>query len=320
MSETLVVNEIYLSLQGESTFAGLPCIFVRLTACNLRCSYCDTAYAFTAGKKQSLPDILVEIRRQAKPFGRGSGEGLLAESVGGAGVSESPSPSPRPSPLGRGGDKVVGFSSDSVLSGAAPSSALRATSPPVGAKEGVGRTEVAGLIGSGVLKLPLVELTGGEPLLQPNALPLMRALCDEGFTVLVETSGAHDISKVDARVRRIMDLKCPSSGEVSRNRWENIPHLKATDEIKFVMGTEEDYAWAKEKIAEHQLAAICPLLFSWVQPLLPEQQEKSLKKVPAGQTPISRLALAERIIADALPVRFQVQLHKIIWSPDQRGV
>jgi 7-carboxy-7-deazaguanine synthase len=244
VSETLVVNEIYLSLQGESTFAGLPCIFVRLTACNLRCSYCDTAYAFTEGEKQNLPEMLAEIRRQAASFNA----------------------------------RVGGH------------------------------------------KMPLVELTGGEPLLQPNALPLMRTLCDEGFTVLIETSGAHDISRVDARVRRIMDLKCPSSGEVARNRWENIAHLKATDEIKFVMGTREDYEWAKEKIAEHKLAEICPLLISWVQPLLPEQQDKSLKKVPLGQTPISRKKLAELIITDALPVRFQAQLHKIIWPPEQRGV
>ena len=244
MSDTLVVNEIYVSLQGESTFAGLPCIFVRLTACNLRCSYCDTAYAFTEGEKKTLPDILEEIRRQAAPFAQSAGE----------------------------------------------------------------------------QKLPLIELTGGEPLLQPNALPLMKSLCDEGFTVLIETSGAHDISRIDPRVRRIMDLKCPSSGEVARNRWENLPHLKATDEIKFVIGTREDYEWAKRQIAEHKLAAICPLLFSCVQPLTPEQQDKSLKKVPAGQTPISRRELAERIIADALPVRFQAQLHKIIWPAEQRGV
>ncbi len=244
MSETLVVNEVYLSLQGESTFAGLPCIFVRLTACNLRCSYCDTAYAFTEGKKEPIVEILAEIQKQAAAYS----------------------------------ERVAGH------------------------------------------KMPLVELTGGEPLLQPNALPLMRALCDDGFTVLLETSGAHDISKVDARVRHIMDLKCPSSGEVARNRWANIRELKATDEIKFVIGTVEDYEWAKEQIAGHKLAAICPLLLSWVQPLLPEQQDKSLKKVPAGQTPISRLDLAERIIADALPVRFQAQLHKIIWPAEQRGV
>jgi 7-carboxy-7-deazaguanine synthase len=244
MSDTLVVNEIYLSLQGESTFAGLPCVFVRLTACNLRCSYCDSAYAFTQGNKQTFQEILDEIHKLASTYhGNAAGQ-----------------------------------------------------------------------------KLPLVEFTGGEPLLQAGILPLMKQICDEGLTVLIETSGALDISPVDPRVRRIMDLKCPSSGEVERNRWENLKHLKSTDEIKFVIGTVEDYAWAAGKITEHRLAAICPLLMSWVEPLKPEQQDKSLKKVPSGQTPISRLDLAERIIAEALPVRFQAQLHKIIWPPDQRGV
>jgi 7-carboxy-7-deazaguanine synthase len=117
-----------------------------------------------------------------------------------------------------------------------------------------------------------------------------------------------------------MDLKCPSSGEVERNRLENISHLKASDEIKFVIGTVEDYEWAKEQITKYKLAAICPLLFSWVHPLAPEQQNKSLKAFPADQTAISRRDLAERIIADALPVRFQAQLHKIIWPSEQRGV
>jgi 7-carboxy-7-deazaguanine synthase len=247
VSDTLVVNEIYLSLQGESTFAGLPCVFIRLTACDLRCSYCDTAYAFTEGKKKSLEEICTEVRRLAAPFSNPK--------------SETPNP-----------------------------------------------------------KLPLVELTGGEPLLQKNSLPLMKLLCDDGFTVLLETSGAHDLSLVDPRVRRIMDLKCPSSGEAERNRWENLKHLKATDEIKFVIGTVEDYEWAKEKISGHKLVAACSLLFSWVHPLAPEQQSKSLKQVPASQTPVSRRELAERIIADALPVRFQVQMHKIIWPPEQRGV
>jgi 7-carboxy-7-deazaguanine synthase len=166
----------------------------------------------------------------------------------------------------------------------------------------------------------LVELTGGEPLLQSNALPLMKQLCDDNFTVLVETSGALDISGIDPRVRRIMDLKCPSSGEVERNRFENLKHLNATDEIKFVVGTKEDYEWAKQQIAEHTLAELCPLLMSWVHPLSPEQQDRSLKKIPQGQRPISRRELAERIIADALPVRFQAQLHKIIWPPERRGV
>ena len=246
MNGTLVVNEIYSSLQGESTFAGLPCIFIRLTACDLRCSYCDTAYAFTEGKKKLLAEILAEVKRLAKPF-------------------------------------TAGTSS---------------TSP----------------------KLPFIELTGGEPLLQKNSLPLMKWLCDDGFTVLLETGGAHDILPVDARVHRIMDLKCPSSGEVERNRWDNFKHLKAADEIKFVIGTMEDYEWAKQQISGHKLDLACPLLFSWVHPLAPEQQNPSLKKVSAGQTPVSRRALAGKIIADALPVRFQAQLHKIIWPLEQRGV
>ena len=245
MSGTLVVNEIYVSLQGESTFAGLPCVFIRLTACDLRCSYCDTAYAFSEGTRKDVEAIRAEVHRLAAPFQR--------------------------------------------------------------AKAGDGR-------------LPLVELTGGEPLLQKNSLTLMQALCDDGLTVLLETSGAHDIGPIDPRVHRIMDLKCPSSGEVERNRWQNISLLKSSDEIKFVIGTIQDYEWAKAKIAEYHLEAICPLLVSWVHPLQPAQQDASLKLVPGAQKPISRQDLAERIVADALPVRFQVQLHKVIWPPDQRGV
>ncbi|HVM47912.1 MAG TPA: hypothetical protein VMU04_07785 [Candidatus Acidoferrum sp.] len=259
MSDTLVVNEIYLSLQGESTFAGLPCIFVRLTACDLRCSYCDTAYAFAEGKRRSLLEVRDEVRRLARPFER-SQPGDAPAAAGGEGMSAGPG------------------------------------------------------------KLPLVELTGGEPLLQKSSLPLMQGLCDDGFTVLLETSGAHDIASVDPRVRRIMDLKCPGSGEVARNLWSNLRHLKATDEVKFVIATQEDYAWAREQLAKHDLAAVCPVLFSWAHPLAAEQRHKSLKPMPPGQTPISRQELAERVIADALPVRFQVQLHKVIWAPDQRGV
>src|SRR3954453_22228627 len=197
--KTITVNEIYHSIQGESTWAGQPCVFVRLTFCDLRCNYCDTEYAFYEGNKKPLSEIVAAVLQ---------------------------------------------------------------------------------------FNCRLVEVTGGEPLLQKNVLPLMSMLADAGETVLLETSGAHDISAVDPRVHRIMDLKCPSSGEVSRNRLENIPALKATDEIKFVIGTKEDYEWAKSMIAQHQLATICPILFSWVQPLTPEQQHKSLKPVPAGQTPL----------------------------------
>lgn len=226
-------------------------------------------------------------------------------------ISLTPGFSPVTTPAKR--QKTVSTVSDTGQT----AQAVKNDEPPTstGLKSGVNETGNAN-----PLRLPLVELTGGEPLLQKNSLPLMKSLCDDGFTVLFETGGAHDIAPVDPRVRRIMDLKCPSSGEVGRNRWENLKHLKATDEIKFVTGTAEDYEWAKEQIAKHKLDAICPLLFSWVHPLSPAQQDKSLKRVPAGQTPISRQQLAEKIIADALPVRFQVQMHKVIWPPEQRGV
>lgn len=166
--------------------------------------------------------------------------------------------------------------------------------------------------------LPLVELTGGEPLLQKESLPLLGILCDRGFTVLLETNGAVDIAAVDSRVRRIVDVKCPSSGEAERNRWENLLHLKNTDEIKFVIGTCEDYEWAKNVIHSRALASLCPILVSWVYPA--GATSGKLKPVPQGQCPIEKRELVEKIVADALPVRFQLQLHKYIWPPDQRGV
>ena len=245
MSASLRVHEIYLSLQGESTFAGLPCVFVRLTGCNLRCSYCDTAYAFTGGLHRTMAEIRAEVDRLAIPYAD---------------------------------RRVQGH------------------------------------------RMPLVEFTGGEPLLQPGAAALMRECCDAGFTVLVETSGAHDIGVLDPRIRRIMDLKTPSSGESDRNRWENIPLLTGTDEVKFVIGTREDYDWARETIDRHDLVTRCPLLFSWVAPLEPHQQDPSLKSVPAGLTPISRRELVEAMVTDHLAVRFQLQMHKFIWPPDQKGV
>lgn len=244
MSQSLVVNEIYLSVQGESTLSGLPCIFVRLTGCDLRCSYCDTAYAFSEGKRMRVEEIVARVSELAVPY---------------------------------------------------------RVQPAIG-------------------RLPLVELTGGEPLLQSRSIPLMGKLCDEGFTVLLETSGAHDVSGVDLRVRRIMDLKCPSSGEASRMRWENLSHLKSTDEVKFVIATEQDYQWAAEQISRHRIDLICPILFSWAAPLSSQQKHASLKPMPEGQTAISRQELVEWIIRDALPVRFQLQIHKVIWSPDARAV
>jgi 7-carboxy-7-deazaguanine synthase len=212
----LTINEIYFSVQGESTWAGLPCVFVRLTFCDLRCTYCDTEYAFYEGKKQALGEIAAAV---------------LAYDC------------------------------------------------------------------------PLVEITGGEPLLQKNVLPLMTMLADADRTVLLETSGAHDISAVDPRVHRIMDLKTPGSGEVTRNLFSNIEQLTSRDEVKFVIGSREDYEWSRARLREHRLADRCrAVLFS---PIF-------------GR--IDPREIVEWILADKLPVRFQLQMHKFIWTPSQRGV
>jgi 7-carboxy-7-deazaguanine synthase len=213
---TLTVNEIYRSIQGESTWAGLPCVFVRLTFCDLRCTYCDTTYAFYAGAKMPVSEIV---------------------------------------------ERVLAFD------------------------------------------CPLVEITGGEPLLQGNVLPLMKELCDRGKTVLLETSGAHDISEIDPRVHRIMDLKTPGSGESERNRYANIAALSERDEVKFVIGSREDYLWARQKIAEFDLTDRCgTVLFS---PIF-------------GR--IDPREIVEWLLEDNLKVRFQLQLHKFIWSPEMKGV
>jgi 7-carboxy-7-deazaguanine synthase len=153
------------------------------------------------------------------------------------------------------------------------------------------------------LDCPLVEITGGEPLLQKNVLPLMRDLCDAGKTVLIETSGAHDISGIDPRVHRIMDLKTPGSGECARNLWSNIAHLEKRDEVKFVIGSREDYEWSRDRVREHDLAVRCGgVLFS---PIFGRIEPR---------------AIVEWIVADKLPVRFQLQMHKFIWEPRARGV
>jgi len=218
-AETLTINEIFYSIQGESTFAGQPCVFVRLTGCDLRCTYCDTEYAFYEGKRRSLDDIIAEVATHS---------------------------------------------------------------------------------------CRLLEVTGGEPLLQKRVHPLMSRLADDGYTVLIETSGAHDIGPIDPRVHRIMDLKTPSSGECARNRMENLPLLGPRDEVKFVIGSEEDYAWAKAQV----LAGV-PGWADRVNAIL-------FSPVFGKFTP---LELATRVMADALPrVRMQLQMHKLIWEPNQRGV
>jgi 7-carboxy-7-deazaguanine synthase len=206
---SLLVSEIFHSLQGEASRIGLPTVFVRLTGCPLRCTWCDTEHAFKGGRRMTLAAIV---------------------------------------------DAVAGY----------------------GARQ--------------------VCVTGGEPLAQKNCLPLLAALCDAGYDVSLETSGALDIAGVDPRVSRIVDLKAPGSGESARNRWQNIPLLTPHDELKFVLADRADYEWARQTIAEHGLDRRCPILFSPVQGAIAPRD------------------LAEWILADRLPVRFQLQLHKLLWG------
>lgn len=211
----LRVNEIFYSIQGESTHAGRPCVFVRLTYCSLRCTYCDTEYAFFEGSERPLDEIVAEVARYG---------------------------------------------------------------------------------------CSLVEITGGEPLIQRETNELMRRLVAAGHEVLLETSGAWSVEEVPEGVRIIMDLKTPGSGMVARNRWENLRHLDEDDEIKFVICDRADFEWARGVVGEHGLAGRHTVLFS-----------------PAwGEVDPSELA--EWILADRLPVRMQLQIHKFIWSPTARGV
>lgn len=207
--ESLRISEIFFSLQGETSRVGLPTVFVRLTGCPLRCTYCDTTYAFTGGQTMTLSSILQEVAKHAPRY---------------------------------------------------------------------------------------VTVTGGEPLAQKNCLLLLRALCDAGYQVSLETGGALDVSGVDARVVKVLDIKTPASGEMERNLWSNLEHLHAQDEIKFVLCDEADYQWAKQVMNEHQLAQRCEVLLS------PTQGQLAPKD------------LAEWILRDHLPVRLQVQLHKILWG------
>lgn len=205
----LRITEIFYSLQGETHRVGLPTVFIRLTGCPLRCTYCDTAYAFTGGETLTIANILEQVAGYAPRY---------------------------------------------------------------------------------------VTVTGGEPLAQKNCVLLLHELCEAGYQVSLETGGAMDISEVDARVMRVVDIKTPGSGELAKNRWENLAQLSAHDEIKFVLCDEADYHWAKALIGQHQLAAKCPILFSPVHGTLNPTQ------------------LAEWILRDRLPVRLQVQLHKILWN------
>ena len=215
MGDRLRINEIYKSIQGESSWAGLACVFVRLTGCHLRCHYCDTEYAFHEGRWMTLAEILARVSEQ--------------------GTS-------------------------------------------------------------------LVEITGGEPLLQPACGELARRLLDRGLTVLCETSGALPIDRLPRDVIKIMDLKCPSSGEVERNDWSNIDRLGPGDEVKFVIGDRVDFDWAAKVIERCDLAKRCAVLMS---PVFGEIEPRRI---------------VEWILAEPLPVRFQLQVHKFIWSPTEIGV
>ena len=215
MGELLKVNEVFFSIQGESTHAGRPCAFVRLTYCNLRCSYCDTEYAFYEGEERSVESLIEQLDR---------------------------------------------FPTD------------------------------------------LVEITGGEPLLQKQVHELVRQLADRGKTILIETGGAVDVSDVDPRASLIYDIKCPDSGMADRNLWSNLKHLKPSDEVKFVIASREDYEWSREKVSEYALATRHVVLFS-----------------PVWETLRPR-ELAEWVLADGLPVRVQLQMHKILWGAETRGV
>jgi len=211
----LKVNEIFYSIQGESSKAGLPCVFVRLTYCNLRCTYCDTEYAFYEGKDYSVDEIIEEVKKY---------------------------------------------------------------------------------------NCKLVEVTGGEPLVQSESEELMKQLCDKGFEVLLETAGNMPIEDIDKRVKIIMDLKCPSSGMMKKNLYENTDHLKKTDEVKFVIGTREDYEWSRDILEKYKLNKKCIVLFSCVFDKL------------------EPLTLVSWILEDKLDVRFQLQMHKYIWHPETKGV
>ncbi len=212
--DLLRVNEIFYSIQGESSFSGIPFIFVRLTGCNLRCSYCDTKYAYEEGKELTVKQILKEIKK---------------------------------------------------------------------------------------FKCRYVEITGGEPLLQDETPFLVDSLIDKGFNVLVETNGTKDISVISDKATIIMDIKCPSSGEVNKVDWENIKRLDKKDEVKFVIAEKSDYDWAKEIITEKNLTYKLGVLLSPV-------KEK-----------LDPAVLAEWILKDNLKVRFQLQLHKILWPEEKRG-
>jgi len=239
----MVITEIFRSIQGEGTRAGLPCIFVRLTGCNLRCTWCDTAYAFYGGTKITVDEVVARVKELA----RGSADAAT----------------------------------------------------PGTEKNGATANEIR-----------LVELTGGEPLMQPEAILLCEQLLAEGYTVMIETSGERFIGKLPREVIKIVDVKCPDSGAADTFDMANLIELGANDEVKFVISSRRDYEFAREFAAQHQLSTrVHQVLFS---PVAAD---------PAGKWQgLEARELAEWILADALPVRLGLQLHKFIWDPAMHGV
>jgi 7-carboxy-7-deazaguanine synthase len=235
----MIVTEIFRSIQGESTHAGLPCIFVRLTGCNLRCTWCDTAYAFHGGTKMSIEEIISRV------------------------------------------DDLSSVKKDQ-----------------------------RGAIATSDRAISLVELTGGEPLLQPDAIPLAKKLLDAGYTVLIETSGERPIAELPREVIKILDVKCPDSGEPDTFRMENLDAIGDKDEIKFVISSRRDYEFARDFMRQHGLAQrVRQVIFSPVH------------ADPEGTWPgMSSRDVTEWILEDGLPVRLGLQLHKFIWHPAARGV
>ncbi len=234
----MTISEIFRSIQGEGTRTGLPCIFVRLTGCNLRCTWCDTAYAFHGGTKMSVEEILARV------------------------------------------DELSGR-----------------TAAPAGDS-------------ADARKLSLVELTGGEPLLQPDVIPLARKLLDRGYQVMMETSGERPVAGLPREVIKIVDVKCPDSGEPDTFQMENLEVLDGKDEIKFVISTRRDYEFARDFTLRHDLARLVhQVIFSPVH------------ADPQGAWPgMNAPDLVEWILADGLPVRLGLQMHKFVWHPATRGV
>ena len=249
----MFITEIFKSIQGEGTRAGLPCVFVRLTGCNLRCTWCDTAYAFHGGKKMTVEEVVARVDELA---GR-----IAQDSTTGSGVRRRP------------------------------------------ASEG-------GPYNSKSMTVPLVELTGGEPLLQEEIYPLAERLVAEGYTVMIETSGERFIGRLPREVIRIVDVKCPDSGEADTFEMRNLAELTSEDEVKFVISSRRDYEFAREFTREHRLVArVKQVLFS---PVFDDPEGK-WEGLEARQ-------LVEWMLEDGLPVRLGLQLHKFVWDPATKGV